>query len=133
VRRHLYDSYMAAEAAVNHLGSPALCDAELGNADRSDSALQDAELLDAYSRAVIRAVDVVAPAVVRVERKRGGGSGVIFTPDGFVLTNSHVVNGASGTITVALADGHTSRAEVVGVDPHSDLAVLRLDGGRLPW
>ena len=73
----------------------------------------DDELLDAYSSAVVSAVDAVGPSVVRVERKRSGGSGIIFTPDGFVLTNSHVVDGAA-TVNVTLADGRTVRGDVAG-------------------
>jgi S1-C subfamily serine protease len=59
----------------------------------------DQELLDAYSAAVINAVDKVGPAVVRVEAGHGGGSGVIFTPDGFILTNNHVIDSAKVNTT----------------------------------
>jgi len=92
----------------------------------------DGELLDAYSDAVVHAVQAIGPAVVRVERARSGGSGVIFTPDGFVLTNSHVIHGGD-RVTVTLPDGCAVRGDVVGDDPQTDLAVLRIDGTSLPW
>ncbi len=97
-------------------------------------------LFDAYSQAVVDVVDRVGPAVVRVEtppdrekRQRGGtGSGVVISPDGLVLTNSHVVQGAS-TVRLALADTRTVKARVLGNDPHTDLALLRIvDDVSLP-
>jgi S1-C subfamily serine protease len=92
----------------------------------------DAALLDAYSSAVIGAVDAVGPAVVKIDAAKGGGSGVLFTPDGLILTNSHVVDGA-GPLTVAMTDGRSIRADVIGSDADTDLAVLRIDGSSLPW
>jgi S1-C subfamily serine protease len=92
----------------------------------------DNDLLDAYSSAVIRAVETVGPAVVKVEVARGGGSGVLFTPDGLILTNSHVVEGA-GQLTVVMTDGRSIRAVLIGQDADTDLAVIRVDGTALPW
>jgi len=92
----------------------------------------DRDLLDAYSEAVIHAVEQVGPAVVRIDAARGGGSGVVFTPDGFILTNNHVVE-AGGPITAILPDGRSIRAESIGRDAHTDLAVLRIDGANLSW
>lgn len=94
--------------------------------------------LDAYSASVVHAVDTVGPAVVRVHPLQGGfganalGSGVIITPDGLVLTNSHVVRGAAKAQLVTL-DGKDLTAQVIGDDPDTDLALLRIDqGANLP-
>src|SRR5947199_4280981 len=101
-------------------------------------ATDDSVLLDAYSNAVIGVTERVGPAVVRVEtgpgtpngRERGGlGSGIVISPDGLVLTNSHVV-GASRQIRLRDSEGAVSEARVLGVDPDTDLALLRADGAR---
>jgi len=98
----------------------------------------DQELLDAYSNAVIDVPDRVGPAVVRVEtgpkvktpRERGGlGSGIVISPDGLVLTNSHVV-GTAKEIRLRDIEGIVTDARVLGVDPDTDLALLRADGAR---
>jgi len=90
--------------------------------------VSDVELLDAYSRAVISVVDTVGPAVVGVS---GVGTGMLITPDGYALTNSHVAS-AVKAYELTLRDGMTLKAELIGKDPHTDLAVLRATGASLP-
>ncbi len=102
-------------------------------------ALDDGELLDAYSAAVVRVVERVGPSVVSISvhqardpgRRRGSGSGVVFTPDGYILTNAHVVERAR-RLEIALTDGTSHEARVVGVDAATDLAVIRSDR-ELPY
>ncbi len=95
----------------------------------------DAPLLDAYSAAVVRATEAVAPAVAHLEvegasGRRGSGSGFAFTPDGLILTNSHVVHGAR-RIRATFADGLARDADLIGADADTDVAVIRIGAANL--
>lgn len=102
----------------------------------------DLELLDAYSRAIVQVVDEVGPAVVGITigvkstrqaaEQAGAGSGVIIAPDGYILTNDHVVANAK-LLQATLEDGRSLAAEVVGTDPATDLAVIRVNAAGLPF
>ncbi|MGE5299330.1 MAG: S1C family serine protease [Acidobacteriota bacterium] len=113
-----------------------------GRCEMKEAAKTDVELLDAYSRAVIAVVDAVGPAVVSISiatasqrgepAQAGVGSGVIIAPDGYILTNDHVVQNAK-QLFVTLTDGSSLTATVVGTDTATDLAIIRASGSGLPY
>jgi S1-C subfamily serine protease len=97
---------------------------------------EESEALDAFSRVVVRVAEQLGPAVVNLRagrgRRDGSGSGILFTPDGFLLTNHHVVH-RSGDVRIRLSDGRELTGRVVGADPWTDLAVVQADGANLPY
>jgi S1-C subfamily serine protease len=130
----------------SHLRLVSTLDSEARSATAPDAATRpdDAHLLDAYSRAVVDVVEKVGPAVIGVRSGRrsgdprgpaapgGSGSGVLITPDGYALTNDHVVAAGNG-VHAALPDGRTLGARLVGRDPATDLALLQVEGSALPF
>jgi S1-C subfamily serine protease len=140
---------MSASASLQIMPDVADDPAAIGHHD--DARGDDPALLDAYSRAVIHVAQTVSPSVVKIEAElrrppdaagpnrrgrkddepaRGSGSGFVFTPDGYVLTNSHVVSGAK-KLTVILNDGRRLTGSLMGDDPHTDLALVRVDAPDL--
>src|SRR6266700_484303 len=111
-----------------------------GDAGVVSSRLDDSDLLDNYSRAVTQAVERVSGSLVKIDvqsarranraGQEGSGSGFVFTPDGLVLTNSHVVHRAS-KISLTFTDGRQLPAHLIGDDPATDLSVIRIDAPNL--
>src|SRR5678815_173986 len=118
--------------------SPILARDDMGErspAVADNDPLEDSELLDSYSRTIAAVANRVAPTVVNIRaegvgRNGGTGSGFLIAPDGFILTNSHVVRGAV-RLEVALHDARIVPAQLIGDDPDADLAVIRIDAPSL--
>src|SRR5438105_1327114 len=114
-----------------------LLDESARNSAASPAPANDAQLLDAYSQAVVSVVERVGPAVAHLEvelgarARRGSGSAFAFTPDGLLLTNSHVVH-AARAIRATFADGYSRDASLLGEDPDTDIAVIRIGASALP-
>jgi len=102
----------------------------------ADARAEEAAALDAFSTVVVRVAETVMPAVVNIRPPRGSqggsGSGVLFTPDGFLLTNHHVVQNRT-EVRVRLTDGRELAGRVVGADPWTDLAIVQADASSLPY
>lgn len=120
-------------------------EASAGANTQKENPIDEAEIFDAYSRTIVGVSEKVSPSVVKIEieakragggrgrrmpNQTGSGSGFVFTPDGFILTNSHVVHGA-GKINVVMQNGNHCGADLVGDDPETDLAVIRINAPNL--
>ncbi|MDD4319859.1 MAG: trypsin-like peptidase domain-containing protein [Candidatus Peribacteraceae bacterium] len=107
-----------------------------GQREERKAEREEREALDAYSNVVVRTAERLTPAVVHVRGGKGAreavGSGVLFTPDGFLLTNYHVV-GSNKSLRLRLTDGRETEARVIGTDPWNDLAVAQADGDGFPY
>ncbi len=107
----------------------------MGYVDKNFTAANDVELLDAYSRSVSSAVDLVGPTVSRIERLGGSGghgSGFAISPDGLIITNNHVVDDAKG-VRITTPDGFVTEGRVLGRDPDTDIALIRANDGIGAW